>query len=67
MHNRIEMTGKKIRGWTVIEEAGRDGANGIRWKCLCKCGKTKVVRGNHLRGERVRPCGCHEEVLSRKA
>lgn len=28
------------------------------WKCLCDCGKIKIVRGSSLRGEVIRSCGC---------
>lgn len=31
---------------------------GETYLCLCDCGKEKVVRGCHLKGGRVKSCGC---------
>ena len=36
------------------------------WKCRCKCGREVVVRGNHLRSNKVKSCGClnsYKELL----
>lgn len=29
-----------------------------RWECLCKCGRTKILRGNHLLSGKTISCGC---------
>ena len=34
-----------------------EGSNG-RWLCLCDCGNTKEVNGNHLRNHSTKSCGC---------
>lgn len=56
----IDMTGQKYNRLTVIE---RDYTKtGIAyWRCICECGKTKVVRGDHLRQGRVKSCGCYQK------
>lgn len=28
------------------------------WNCICDCGKSTTVRGDHLKEERVQSCGC---------
>ena len=55
--NRYSLAGK-VFGWlTVISEAERrDGAR--RWSCLCKCGKTAVVKTGVLMSGYKRSCGC---------
>jgi hypothetical protein len=44
---------------TVIEE-GHIGTNRKKyWKCLCSCGNTTTVRGDHLRSGKITSCGCY--------
>lgn len=43
---------------TVIERAGSDKWGSSVWKCLCDCGKEKVVRGGHLTSGKSQSCGC---------
>lgn len=31
---------------------------GIYWKCICYCGKIKIVRSDHLTGGKIKSCGC---------
>lgn len=31
----------------------------IYWDCLCTCGKTKAVRIDHLRTNKIQSCGCY--------
>lgn len=36
------------------------------WECVCRCGKTKEVRGNHLLKGLVQSCGClQKETMAR--
>lgn len=49
------MVGKKFGRLTVLEEV-QDHKG--RWLCLCDCGNTKEVSGNHLRNGSIRSCGC---------
>lgn len=35
-----------------------------QWICLCDCGKTAVVRGNHLRRGNTKSCGCLQRKVA---
>jgi hypothetical protein len=53
----IDLTGRKIGRYTVLEYAGRVIGNTL-WKCRCQCGQERIVR----RGNLMRPnssCGCY--------
>ena len=63
MYNIIDMTGKKVGRLTVLERAGsyvtpEMGKYVATWKCKCECGNICIVRGDSLRREAVRSCGC---------
>lgn len=53
----IDMTGKEFGDLVVIKrEPNQNGK--VVWKCLCKCGKEIVKRGDLLREGKVKNCGC---------
>ena len=54
---RIEMSNKKYGSLTVLKFMD-NGKVGARWKCVCDCGKIKVVDGYLLRRGSVKTCGC---------
>jgi len=61
----IDLTGKKIGRWTVIELATREPYRS--WKCICECGSSKVVNGAHLRSGQSQSCGCLiREITSKR-
>lgn len=53
MRPRIEIGGQRFGRLTIGAYVG-DG----KWSAVCDCGRTKVVKGNHLRTDLVRSCGC---------
>ena len=53
----IDLTGQVFGRLSVQEFAGRS-RNKLFWNCLCKCGKIKQVRGDHLKSGGTRSCGC---------
>lgn len=55
MSNLIDLTGKKIGRWTVLEYVG--GKRSL-WNCLCDCGTKKLVGGAGLRSGDSK--GCYE-------
>ena len=44
MPKLIDLTGKNIGDWEVIEYAGKS-----MWRCKCKCGKENLVDGKIVR------------------
>lgn len=58
-----DMTGQRFGRLVVRERAPTaPGKYNTPWVCDCDCGGTKTVRGQHLRDEKIRSCGClHRE------
>jgi len=52
------LVGKKFNYLTVIEFAEVDKFGNKLWLCKCDCGKTKIIRGNHLKTHGTKSCGC---------
>lgn len=60
MPEKIDMTGRVIGRWSVIEECGRDSRGRSLWRCRCECGNEAIVRGDSLRSEDTTSCGCYK-------
>jgi hypothetical protein len=62
MKKIIDMTGLKFGRLTVIKYAGNENLNGKRkyckWKCLCECGKEKIILRSNLITGSTQSCGC---------
>lgn len=58
MGSPIDLTGKKIGRWTVIEKTNLRKNTGIVWKCKCECGKFKLVIGSTIASGASQSCGC---------
>src|SRR5258705_4423017 len=54
----IDLTGKSIGRWTVIQRSTEKRRNKIQWICKCKCGITRVVMGSDLNSGHSQSCGC---------
>ena len=54
-----DITGLQSGLLTAIEYKGKID-NHHAWLCKCKCGKTKIVYGYKIKGQRVKSCGCKE-------
>ena len=73
MRKKLELAGQTINRLVVIREYGRDKHGKVLWLCRClgkngdDCGKEVVVRGDHLRSESIKSCGClsREQTVSR--
>jgi len=66
MRQKIDLKGKVFGGLTVIEEdTVRTNRGALKWICLCTCGNTASVIGNHLKNGNTKSCGClHKKVSS---
>ncbi len=57
----IDLTGKKYGMLTVISKHGKS-PSGIRWNCVCDCGKRTIATGNPLKSGITKSCGCIKAV-----
>jgi len=53
----------KFGRWTVLEFADHDKHGCIVWKCICSCGKQKIVSGDSLKSGNSKSCGCLSSEL----
>lgn len=65
----IDLTGQKFGRLTVIgfdhmEKHGKH--NRPYWKCVCDCGKEKIISSNSLRSGSTKSCGCFRKDISRE-
>lgn len=56
---RIELAGKVFGRLTVQEYVSNN-----KWKCLCNCGKSKIVASIALRRGLTKSCGCYRNEVS---
>lgn len=64
MTRRTDMTGAKIWWLTVLVPAGKTPKGVATWRCRCECGVEVVRRGDYLRNDRARHCGCKTGELA---
>ena len=57
----IDLTGRKFGKLTVVEKRSKDKWGGWNWLCKCDCGNETVVSGGHLRGLKIKSCGCSKK------
>lgn len=53
----LDLTGQRFERLTVLRQAPNMGKRRA-FLCACDCGEHVEVRSEHLRGARVRSCGC---------
>lgn len=64
MGKLIDLTGQKFGRLVVVGRAEDSSYGGTRWKCLCDCGKTKIVAASNLRSGKQVSCGCWRDEKS---
>lgn len=52
------MIGEKFTRLTVVGFSHKDSNHRKWWKCVCDCGKEKVLHTGNLRSGNTRSCGC---------
>src|SRR5690348_8531322 len=59
-----DLTGKTFGTLTVLKlfevkryKSGKNQQTKAYWSCECECGKTKIIRGEHLTSGRTISCG----------
>lgn len=55
--NRLKLEGQRFGRLTVIERA-HEPKQTPRWRCVCDCGKEKIIIGSSLRNGSTTSCGC---------
>ena len=56
----IDLTNQRFGKLVVLKRYENIGKHSA-WICLCDCGRTKVVRSDHLIYGKTRSCGCYED------
>lgn len=60
------LTGR-IFGFYLVLGCGPKGLSyDSRWRCLCKCGKERIVYAHRLRAGVTKSCGCWGRMMSHK-
>jgi len=50
--------GRRFGHIQVISKSPIKKNNAIYWVCRCDCGKQKEIRSDHLKGGKIKSCGC---------
>lgn len=53
-----DLTGQVFNKLTVLEYAGKVERNRALWKCICECGRFKIIRASSLVNGDTKSCGC---------
>ena len=64
----IDLKGKTFGRLEVLERAGTAYTPNFTavplWRCRCECGAVKLCRGDKLRQNKIRSCGCLRDELA---
>lgn len=62
-----DLMGRKFGKLTAIEQIGKNNHGNYLWRCVCDCGKEKVVPSGKLVQGRATNCGCDTFRLKSEA
>jgi hypothetical protein len=54
----LDLVGQRYGRLVVLERAPNLAPKKTRWRCRCECGNETIVLAYHLRGDKIRSCGC---------
>ena len=60
------LIGQRFGRLVVLEEADERRCTHVCWCCICDCGATKVIAGNHLKSGKISSCGCYQKERTTK-
>lgn len=63
--NIKDLVGNTFKHLTVIKFSHMHDTNSY-WKCMCVCGKLKVIAGHNLKGGNISSCGCKSNDIREK-
>lgn len=58
----IDLMGQRFGILTVFARGPNDSRKQAQWWCRCDCGEEVLKKGNPLRSEKVKSCGCLEDL-----
>lgn len=61
----LKLAGKRFGRLTAVRRDRNIGKHAY-WFCFCDCGKSKVVRSDHLNNGLIQSCGCYESECRAK-
>ena len=67
MSKPLKLDGQKFGKLTVIRRVGSDSHGQSLWECKCECGNIIITRGNSLRQNMSKSCGCTRKKSLREA
>ena len=62
----IDLVGQKFGRLFVIKKMDNSKNRHSQWLCRCECGKEKIIRGDSLKNENTKSCGCLHIEISTK-
>lgn len=52
----------KVFNYLIVVDGPIRKNKKIYWKCKCKCGTEKLVRGDGLKNGTTKSCGCYKKI-----
>ena len=61
---RHDLTGQRFAHWLVVKRSTKRTTSGHPlWRCVCDCGKKRLIWGHELRHGSSKSCGCRTGVI----